>query len=195
MNIDLVPTLTTSNRYLFVFSTDDLDEPLGKRAFARFLLPAERMALQGFPLAYAEFIPEGMHVKASGNAYPVPVVGAVLFPILRQLGNLEPGTLLNWPPEDANSGVVPEMCAEQCMYRKILSTRLKIKDILLTLSQHAFSCTFLSSAPVRTPPPCVYYASKDHKRKRNNTSDVFCKLEAHQGLKKRGLFHQSGDSE
>ena len=107
VNIDLVPTLTTSNRYLFVFSTDDLDEPLGKRAFARFLLPAERMALQGFPLAYAEFIPEGMHVKASGNAYPVPVVGAVLFPILRQLGNLEPGTLLNWPPEDANSGVVP----------------------------------------------------------------------------------------
>ena len=67
---NIVPTFTTSNKYLFVCSLHDLDLARDAREFCRFLHPTERLVLQGFPKETLQNSPETLRVKAAGNAYP-----------------------------------------------------------------------------------------------------------------------------
>ena len=50
--VDVCPTLTTANKYLFLMSLKDMSQPDHARAFFRFLDPRERMCLQGFPQSW-----------------------------------------------------------------------------------------------------------------------------------------------
>lgn len=82
-----VPTLTTSNSYLFV-SDMQLAKKDNERTFFRFLLPEERFTLQGFPACIASsFESQALQIKAAGNAYPVPLIGAAMAGLLGRLGN------------------------------------------------------------------------------------------------------------
>ena len=47
MTLDMSPCLKTQLRYLFVVSTDDVDLADGQREFSRWILPFERLSLQG----------------------------------------------------------------------------------------------------------------------------------------------------
>ena len=67
------PTLTTNNSYLFVASLD-FKKSDQDRKFFRFLGPSERMNLQGFAGATLKEASDALRVKASGNAYPVPLM-------------------------------------------------------------------------------------------------------------------------
>jgi len=83
--INVVPTLTTQNtRTLFVMSVGDVvdkreDED---REFFRFFKGSELLALQGFPPKLLLKLGEDICRKASGNAYPPPLMIAVLQPLL-----------------------------------------------------------------------------------------------------------------
>ena len=83
-SVNMAPTLTTNNTYLFVTSLD-FKKRDGQREFFRFLQPGERMNLQGFAGSTLVESSEALRVKASGNAYPVPLMIAVLHPILQEL--------------------------------------------------------------------------------------------------------------
>ena len=86
--IDRVPTLTTSNSYLFI-SDLKLEARDEDRDYFRFLLPEERFVLQGFPKKIAgSFNSNALQVQASGNAYPVPLIGAALHGMLQCIGAL-----------------------------------------------------------------------------------------------------------
>lgn len=78
---NLCPTLTTNNQYLFV-SSMDFDKKDQDRKFFRFLHPSERMVLQGFGKDVLLKSKDTVRIKASGNAYPVPLLIAVLHGIL-----------------------------------------------------------------------------------------------------------------
>ena len=78
------PTLTTTNKYLFVASMDFTKQEKQQRFF-RFLHPSERMLLQGFPANVLEGCTDALRVQGSGNAYPVPLMVAVLAPILSEI--------------------------------------------------------------------------------------------------------------
>ena len=79
---DEAPTFTTKTTKLFVASLTDLDiDPLD-RMYHRFLAPHERLAMQGHGPAAAQILGESALVKACGNAFPVPMVGTVVVPIL-----------------------------------------------------------------------------------------------------------------
>eukprot|EP00435_Cladocopium_sp_Y103_P025252 s3895_g6.t1 len=83
---DKVPTLTTSNGYLFV-SDMKLSKADHERDFFRFLLPQERFTLQGFPPFIAEsFDSQALQIKAAGNAYPVPLIAAAVAGLLEKIG-------------------------------------------------------------------------------------------------------------
>lgn len=85
-----VPTLTTSNSYLFV-SDLDFTKPDREREFFRFLLPEERFVLQGFPaFVSSSFKSQALQIKAAGNAYPVPLIAAAVAGLLNKIG---PGDL------------------------------------------------------------------------------------------------------
>ena len=79
---DAVPTLTTSNKYLFLMSTVDIDLADDNRELFRWLLPAERLPPQGFSPPIALHMPAGKIYKLAGNAYPVPLLGTVLGPLV-----------------------------------------------------------------------------------------------------------------
>jgi site-specific DNA-cytosine methylase len=83
---NIIPTLTCTNRYLFLASCDLKTKTDAQRAFFRFLTCDERMALQGFSPQTLQGCTEALRFKASGNAYPVPLMLAVLHPLLRSLG-------------------------------------------------------------------------------------------------------------
>ena len=100
--VDAAPTLTTSNKYLFVASLD-LDKPASERAFWRFLLPSERPALQGFDPLVLEAQEDALRVKAAGNAYPVPVVASLLQPLLAEFSQT-PGGLPEGGSLDIETG-------------------------------------------------------------------------------------------
>lgn len=82
-----VPTLLTGNGYLFV-SDVQVDKPDHERAIFRLLMPEERFTLQGFPACIASsFQSSALQIKASGNAYPVPLIGAALLPLVALIGD------------------------------------------------------------------------------------------------------------
>ena len=78
------PTLTLHNHYLMIFSVKDVVDhtPDDQREFFRKFLPGERLALQGIPPEVAEILGPKLSTKAAGNAYPVPLIIAALYPIL-----------------------------------------------------------------------------------------------------------------
>ena len=81
-----VPTLTTSNSYLFV-SDMNFSKPDHERDFFRFLLPEERFTLQGFPaFISSSFNSQALQIKAAGNAYPVPLIAAAVAGLLEKIG-------------------------------------------------------------------------------------------------------------
>ena len=92
MHYNNVPTLRTSNNYIFVMSTDDLEEKDDDRDIFRFLHPIERLPLQGFNPKLALHFNKKSLLRAAGNAYPTNLMAAVLLPILCSLKPLG-----NWP--------------------------------------------------------------------------------------------------
>ena len=89
ISVNRTPTLTTSNSYLFV-SDMKVGLPDQKRTHFRFLHPHERFVLQGFNVEVAEQFAssQALQVKAAGNAYPVPLIGAAMAPLLAAFGKL-----------------------------------------------------------------------------------------------------------
>ena len=89
ISVNRTPTLTTSNSYLFV-SDMKVGLPDQKRTHFRFLHPHERFVLQGFNVEVAEQFAssQALQVKAAGNAYPVPLIGAAMAPLLAAFGGL-----------------------------------------------------------------------------------------------------------
>ena len=76
------------------------------REFFRKLLLPERLQLQGFPASLALRLPESKITFASGNAYPVPLIIASLFPMIVAVGNSDVA-LSAWPPPEALLSGVP----------------------------------------------------------------------------------------
>ena len=83
--VDVAPTLTASNRRLFVVSTWDIDSPTADRVIFRYVHPGERLALMGFPTQYNQWLTPSLALKASGNAYPPPLCAMMFGPILELL--------------------------------------------------------------------------------------------------------------
>ena len=63
------------------------------------LLLPERLQLQGFPAKLALRLPENKILFASGNAYPVPLLIAVFFPMRQALLNAQ-FPVCDWPPPE-----------------------------------------------------------------------------------------------
>jgi len=108
--INQVPTLTCHNRYIFLISVADVINQVEdkSREFFRFLLETERLALQGFPPEAARDFPsDGLIIKATGNAYPPPLIMAAAAPLIQSLGRpadwpFRPADNLNfatWPAD------------------------------------------------------------------------------------------------
>ena len=103
------------NTYIFVLAlhTGVKDKPDHEREFFRFLLPAERLVAQGFPKGLRhELQSSSLAVKASGNAYPVPLIIANLHGMIACMAT--GGGLSQWPPPELVSGVAPP-CLAQAM--------------------------------------------------------------------------------
>ena len=85
IHIDVVPTLTTANRYLAVLSIQDVvdDTPDQGRLFFRKLCLCERLALQGFDPGLLVHLGD-LALKATGNAHPPVFIMAVLRPMLER---------------------------------------------------------------------------------------------------------------
>ena len=98
---NVCPTLATHNQYLVPMSVKDIlnNTEDSAREFFRLLLLPERLQLQGFPAKLALWLPENKIVLASGNAYPVPLLIAMFFPMLQALLNA-PFPVCDWPPPE-----------------------------------------------------------------------------------------------
>ena len=104
--INQVPTLTCHNRYLFLISVADVINQVEdkSREFFRFLLETERLALQGFPPEAARDFPsDGLVLKATGNAYPPPLIVAAAAPLIQAMGADRPAAdnfnFSTWPAD------------------------------------------------------------------------------------------------
>ena len=104
--INQVPTLTCNNRYLFLISVADVINQVEdkSREFFRFLLETERLALQGFPPEAARDFPsDALIIKATGNAYPPPLIMAAAAPLIQAMGADRPAgdnfNFATWPAD------------------------------------------------------------------------------------------------
>ena len=96
MTLNMSPCLKTQLRYLFVVSTDDVDLADHQREFSRWILPFERLALQGVAPDVALTMRAGDILHATGNAYPVNLIGACAAPVLKAI-EINFGNLTSWP--------------------------------------------------------------------------------------------------
>lgn len=87
MSVDISPCLRTSLRHLFILSVGDIHKPDHDREFCRWMLPYERLSLQGSEPAVATTLRGDHLIHACGNAYPVNLVAACLVPILHALAD------------------------------------------------------------------------------------------------------------
>ncbi|CAK9082143.1 Modification methylase DsaV (M.DsaV) (Cytosine-specific methyltransferase DsaV), partial [Durusdinium trenchii] len=118
---NIVPTLTTTNKYLFLASLDLSKKETDRRVF-RFLNPKERMLLQGFPPNTLDGCHDALKVQASGNAYPVPLMMAVLGPIVK---DIKEDLLQPFPAEPLNSPRCVALCHDfECYMDKFASQEL-----------------------------------------------------------------------
>ena len=104
--INQVPTLTCNNRYLFLMSVADVINQVEdkNKEFFRFLLETERLTLQGFPPEAARDFPsDGLVLKATGNAYPPPLIMAAAAPLIQAMGADRPAgdnfNFSTWPAD------------------------------------------------------------------------------------------------
>ena len=107
ITVNNVPTLTTRNFYLVVMSVRDIvsGTPDDQREYFRKLTGAERLALQGFPQGVSSLLPPWLVAHAAGNAYPPPLIIAVLGPMLLALQNSK--VWRTWPEQAVFSNLEP----------------------------------------------------------------------------------------
>jgi len=103
VSLNVAPTLTTRNQYLFVACVEGItkNKPDAEREYFRYLTNAERLMLQGFPPALANDLTRNDALRGTGNAFPVAGLIAVMHPMLSAVSNpVEPGIrLATWPPD------------------------------------------------------------------------------------------------
>ena len=110
ISVNVAPTLTMQNRYLFVADVKGVLEGLEdcKRKFFRKVSDSERLALQGFKKTLAEDLSPSSALKASGNAYPVPLMIAVIHPMLKAFANPDGEFVFAaWPPSSMQQLSMP----------------------------------------------------------------------------------------
>jgi hypothetical protein len=87
-SFNVVPTLTTNNRYLFLCIAGECAMADQDRTLHRFLTPSERFGIQGKDPQMAALLPSRVvGVKASGNSYPTPIILAGLAPLLQAIAD------------------------------------------------------------------------------------------------------------
>ena len=89
VSLNVAPTLTTRNQYLFVACVEGItqNKPDAEREYFRYLTNAERLMLQGFPPALANDLTPNSAFTGAGNAFPVPGMIAVMQPMIVALSN------------------------------------------------------------------------------------------------------------
>ena len=106
--INNLPTLTTNSGSLMILDVGGVVDkaPDSERQFMRFVRNNEKLAAQGFSPKVHLSLSSQCPQKASGNAYPVPLIIAVLHPIVNALGQIN---LAQWPPHGVRSTSMPPM--------------------------------------------------------------------------------------
>jgi hypothetical protein len=99
---NVCPTLTTNSNYFWFADVRGIIEavPDEEREIFRLLMPCERLGLQGFRPSAALDLTPGACAKAAGNAYPPPLIIAVLHGMLEAVGNHH-FDFRSWPPASA----------------------------------------------------------------------------------------------
>ena len=172
---DCCPTLTTNNRYLFVLSVPDILKP--KPKFRRLLEPKERLLLQGFDShLQEEFDSDNLVLKATGNAYPVPLIGACLAPMVQAIAKRN--TLFaTWPVNK----VIDESKTEKIIH-KITKQKASNKD--KNKRKTTMGTTTTGKSPKETTTKGK--DTKDTKPKGRSTKDTAKKGKNTPGTMKKG---------
>ena len=94
--VGAVPTLTTSNKYLFLVNVAEVMDkvPMAQRTLFRWVHPLERLCFQGFNPDIGAHMPAKLIYKTTGNAYPVNLLAAILAPIVGEISRT--GMLTRW---------------------------------------------------------------------------------------------------
>ena len=113
-----------------MLSLDDFDLPESKREVFRWLHPGELLVLQGLSASAARYIPYAKIQKATGNMYPVPMLTAVLAPMLDAIANSEQGTNTGLKvPTSAYTRIFairpPKTCPMRIVKKPMISMRKK----------------------------------------------------------------------
>ena len=98
-----LPTLTTHTSSLFVASVKGCveNEPDEQREFLRHVRNTEKLVAQGFPKSTHLFLSSACAQKAAGNAYPVPLMIAILHPLVSAFAKFD---ICSWPPDGVLAG-------------------------------------------------------------------------------------------
>ena len=126
MSVNVAPTFTTHNDDLLILSVADVVArvPDNERLFFRKFLASERLTIQGLPAKMLLKLGTTLTTKASGNAYPPPLIIAALQPLLMALSQ---STLLltAWPPPGLPNMPPPGILAR---VQRLLRARGRVVD-------------------------------------------------------------------
>lgn len=122
-HVEVSPTLTTHNKYLWLLIAGEIGLPLGSKTLYRLMTPPERFALQGKTPELAPLLGSAtLATKAAGNAFPTQLVAAVLNPMLCQIVS-SGQALTDLPTESYNSHGVDADAAAAQLLQKLRKTR------------------------------------------------------------------------
>jgi site-specific DNA-cytosine methylase len=128
MTVNNAPTFTTGNKELCIISVRDVVEnvPDHAREFFRRFKETERLTFMGFPPELVLTLGRQLTWKATGNAYPPPLIVAGLQPLIMALARSTSFQFFSWPPVGTISHVVPDNIMR--LARSMLNSRGMIAD-------------------------------------------------------------------
>ena len=105
--VNAIPCLKTSLAYLFAFSVWDIEKEDSMRTISRWIMPWERLPLQGRDPRLALQMTTKQILTATGNAYPVNMIGACIGPVFRAIAASPEGAaaIANLPDSVQTEGI------------------------------------------------------------------------------------------
>ena len=142
--VNAIPTLTCHNRYLFVMDVRGIIHrtPDSSREFFRKLSVPERLGAQGFNTSLAMDLSSASALKATGNAYPVPCMIAVLGPMIRSLASTSHFSFASWPPSTSPPKLRDMLAFQEKLTKKPRSLRKRQAGAIYIRILYMLACIF-----------------------------------------------------
>ena len=115
ITINTCLTLICTSAFLVMVIIGEMDLPDKAKSLFRYVHPIERLCSQGLEAKLENYLPNDLALRAVGNVYPTPLIGAVVLPLANSLAVWE--HVEQWTEGCFEKVIEQEACKRAAQFR------------------------------------------------------------------------------